>query len=498
MVIALTKLFFSSIRTGAVWVTEAFISYCEMLVRTGLRTTVAVFVAILLIRASINYDANWLLLIGVMIGGLALLSFALVWSLVYMTARAFAELSDIAKEEIEKLSNIFFLFFVTLFYLGIDQAQRHPVPLKFFLGVMFLLFISAILPGRGQLMTFFRKRFQLLVVVPVVLITILAIVPEAIVSRVTNGHWLEKASGTVSGEVQFRIDEQDQIIDLATGRPMELFERVSPKGKAPKALKGWTRDKAGNYHLWSWFEGQNNSTSSGQEITLITLAKVDDIIIETKRALEKKLADEKNVADQQMAVAKAEAAQANAQNEAVQKRIEADRLIREIAEEERRELALRPIKVESTVFGKPDQGEGIIIVRPSTPFIYRGQTVQPEQSAITLNVVEVKDTSNKKEYLLLLQPQMLITDAYRYDISQQTGAFNLTVKKDDSRSLLKILGGAAAGAVIGGILDGKEGALKGSFVGIAVGTVYVVSAHGKKFKLMTGDKMPAIIIKPDP
>jgi hypothetical protein len=60
--------------------------------------------------------------LGVVVGGGGLFYFALVSSLGRMALDWLSQLSDIAKEEVERLSNVFFIFVVTLFYLGIDQG----------------------------------------------------------------------------------------------------------------------------------------------------------------------------------------------------------------------------------------------------------------------------------------------------------------------------------------------------------------------------------------
>ena len=507
MIPQLTRLLFSSIRTGASWVTEAFISYCEMVVRWTVRAVIAVIIAGGLVQLSIRFDSNLLLLLGVVLGGIVLLIFAVVTSPIRLLAGALSDFSESAQGEVERLSNIFFLFVVTIFYLGIDHGQRHPDLLKVFLGLMLVLFVGAITMSRGRTMSFFRSRFQFLVLIPVAAMTILTVVPEAITDRVSNGYLMEKASGTVTGEISFRIDEQDQIIDLSTNQPMEIFKRVHKEGEEPEPIKGWTKDKKGNYHIWTWFNKQGNSTPAGQKITPFTLAKVEDIIIETKRLNENKIAEAQKLADDQKAKFDEESARLKAEEEQKQEaqrtidelarqQAEIERIAREAVEEGQRQLALRPIEVASRIMATTDQTDGMMVVQPTSSFMFRGQEISPENSAIIINVVEVKETSDKNKYLLLLQPEMIVSNGVKYDISRSTGSFDLTVKKDNSRNLLKIIGGAAAGVVIGGLLDGKEGAIKGGIAGVAIGTVYSMSRHGKKFQLTVGDPVPLIRIRP--
>ena len=511
MIPKLTRLLFSSIRTGAEWSTEVFVSYCEMVVRALAHTILAIIVADILIQASIRFDINALLILGVAIGSGGLLYLAIVSLPGRMAAEKFSQLSVIAKEEIQKLSNMAFVIIVTLFYLGIDQGQQHPTLLKVFLGIMTVLFVIAILPGESRLITFFKKRFQVLVLIPVIIMTIFAAMPEAIANRIIYGHGMERITGTVAEEIPYHLDDQDQIIDDLTNQPMIFFDQIAAKDSdQPRPLIGWTQDQKGQHHLYRWFEGQKNYNRIGREIKPVTTDKLDDITVETKRVLEQKIADEKKIADEQEAIADAEAAKLKAEREQKMKaqrdadelarkrqaeKDEAERIARE-AEEERRRLASQPISVSSTILAPTDQSQEIVVVKPNEQFMYRGAVIQPDRSAIALDIIDVKPASEKNKYELTLQPQMLMSAGQNYDISRQTELIQLIVKKDSSRSIWKILGGAGAGALVGAIADGRKGAAEGLAVGVAAGTVYAMASRGYKFQLTVGDTMPPIIIRP--
>ena len=243
---------------------------------------------------------------------------------------------------------------------------------------------------------------------------------------------------------------------------------------------------------------------------------------DSRRETDKKIAADKKLADEQKVIAdaaaetarlKAEedrklkaqqiadalALQQQQEREAVaQRQAETERIAREKAQEEQLQLARQPISVTSTILGPTDQSQDLVVVKPSEPFTYRGLVIQPDQSVVVLGITEVKETSDKNQYALMLQPQMLVSGGQKYDLSRQTGPIQLTVKKDNSRSISKIIGGAAAGAVIGVITGGKKGALEGLVIGGVAGTIYAVASHGKKFQLTVGDSMPPIIIKPVP
>lgn len=529
MIPKLTSFLVKTVWAGAEWVTELVISYVEMVIRAMVWAILAFVVADILIQASIRFDINALLVLGAAIGGGGLFYLAVVSSPGRMAAAKFAQLSVIAQEEIERLSNIMFLIIVTLFYLGIDQGQRHPTLLKVFLGMMVALLVIAILPGKSKMMVRVRERFQIFVLVPVAMMALLAVVPEAITRRVADGHWTEKATGTVSQEIPYRLDEQDEIINALTNQPMVFFDQIGEKNSdQPRPLIGWVRDRKNQYRLYRWFEGQKNYTGTGQEIKPVTTEKMDEIIAQTKHDFERFAAENKIVEDNKAAAdkatadkesarlkaeadkLKAEAAKAKAEEERGQEvqrqadeiarqQAEVERTAQETAQEEQRQLALQPVSVTSTILESADESQDIVVVRPSEQFVYQGQVIRPDQTVVVLDITDVKPAPEKNKYLLTLQPSQLISDGQRYDISRRTGPVQLTVKKDSLwKSLKSTIIPSGIGAAIGGVAGGKKGAIIGAIVGGVAGHVFSRVSHGKKFQLTTGDPVPVIRINPVP
>lgn len=536
MIPKLTKLFVHTIWTGAEWISETFVSYCEAVIRAAVRAGIAVLVADLLVRASIRLDSNMLLLLGILIGSGGLFYFAVISAPARMTAEKLSQLSAIAKQEIERLSNILFLIMVMLFYLGIDQGQRHPQLLRVFLGIMMLLFFVVILPGQSKTIMFFKKRLQVPVVILVVLMTIFSATPEAIANRIFNAHGLEKATGTVADEISFRLNEQDQIIDGATGQPLMFFDRIaSQDSSGPRPLVGWTQEENNHYRLYRWFDGQKNYNGNGQEIKPITTDKLNDIFEQAKSEFKNKIAAEQRIKEEQKAAAEAEAVKQKAEEEAAaaqaladakalseqqaeeerikrqeeeyeaqaaQQLAETERLQRKAEETEQIQPAVQLIPVSVTIMPPNNKfsGKDLIIVRPNKQFLYQGKAIYPYHSVITLNITEVKAASEKNKYTITAQPQKLIIDSIvnsrTYDISLQTELVQFLAEKDDSHSWQKILGGAIIGAGIGALADGKKGAAKGALIGGGSGTVYAIASHGYKFKLTPGDPLPPIMFRP--
>lgn len=519
MIPKLTRLLMRSVWTGADWITEISVSYCEALMRAAVRTSFAILTAGLLVRASTQFDSNTLLLLGILIGGGGLFYFAVISAPARMAAEELSHLSSIAKQEVERLSNIIFLVMATLFYLSVDQGQRHPLLLKIFLGIMLMLFFTAILPGQSKTMVFFKKRFQLLVMVPVILIMILSATPEAVANRIINGHGLEQVTGTVPVEISYRINEREQIIDCATSRQIVFFDQIASKDSAqPRPLIGWTGEKNA-YRLYKWFDGQKNYNGNGQEIKPITTDKLADIIAWTKSELEIQAAEEQRIKNEQKAAAEAEALKRQAEEEIaaakalLEKQIEEERIrlqqeydfqARRLdetrqAEQDQPSVRLIPIPVIIMPPDKKFSGKDLIVVRPDMQFDYQGKIIRPNQSVITLNISEVVQTSEKNKYLITAQPQSLIVNniwhSQTYDISSQTEPIQFMADKDDSHTWQKILIGTAIGTGIGALADGKKGAAKGAAIGAGAGTVFAIASHGHKFKLTPGDSLPPVMFR---
>ncbi len=552
MIPKLVRFLVQTIWAGADWATEVFVSYCEFLIRTTIQAVIAVIIADILITTSIRFNSNLLLILGITIGGGGLLYFAVVSSPARMAAEWLSHLSTIAEQEIERLSNIFFLLMVIIFYLGVDQGQQHPTLLKVFLGMMLLLFFVAILPGQSKTIMFFKRRFQMLVFIPVILMTIFAVTPEAIANRIIYSHGLEKATGTIATEISYRLNnDQEQIIDGANGQPMVFFDQIAAKNSGqPRPLIGWTQDKKNQYHLYRWFDGQTNYNGIGQEIKPITTDKLDDIIAQAKREAEEKAANDAETAikkaHEEIANALALAnKQATADGEAPQNAVAEEEEIKQQEEKESQppmnqtnELA-RSEPVESArsepaesetppneeipneaVQENPPQptiqlipvtvtilppnnkfaDKDLIAVRPNTQFIYQGKTIRPYQSVITLRIIDVTSTSEKDQYLITAHPQSLIVNStfnnQTYDIYSQTESLQFLAKKDDSHSLAKIITGTAIGAGIGALIDGKKGAARGAIIGGGAGAVYAIASHGKTFQIPISDTLPPVMFRP--
>lgn len=281
----------------------------------------------------------------------------------------------------------------------------------------------------------------------------------------------------------------------------------------------WYTENSGNRKFYKAPGFDKRTGDSRIAITKQIVGEEDSRRVFEKQVTEQKLVDEKQAADEQKAVADIEVARLKAEQEnqlkaqqvtkelevqqqeretlAEQQRVEAERVAQEAAQEEQRQLALRPILVASTIMGPSDQSQDIVVTRPSTQFTYQKTSFEPEQSVVTFDIIGVKPTaSDKNKYDVTLQPETLISNGQKYDISRRAEPVQLTVKKDNSNSIRNIIGGTLAGVAVGAIMGGKKGAVTGAVIGATAGTIYTVASHGQKFQLVAGDPMPPILIRP--
>lgn len=114
----------------------------------------------------------------------------------------------------------------------------------------------------------------------------------------------------------------------------------------------------------------------------------------------------------------------------------------------------------------------------SQPVVKDGKTVIPAGAHVTGRVVDAKDSGRLHvPARLSVALSSVEVDGKSYEI--ETNTIGKTGKNHNKRNLGFIGGGAAGGALIGGLAGGGVGALIGSAVGGGAGTA-VAAATGKK------------------
>ncbi len=114
----------------------------------------------------------------------------------------------------------------------------------------------------------------------------------------------------------------------------------------------------------------------------------------------------------------------------------------------------------------------------SQPVVEDGKTIIPSGAQVTGRVVDAKDSGRLHvPARLSVALSSVEVDGKSYDI--ETNTIAETGKNHNKRNIGFIGGGAAGGALIGGLAGGGKGALIGSLVGAGAGTAGA-AATGKK------------------
>ncbi len=420
-----------------------------------------------------------------------------------------------------------FAYFLAIATMVLSDINLYP---KLVVGLVLLLVglgLSVAAPGVAKKLSVFNWRMGI-GLGAVTLAFLWVHLPAQTQSRISFG--ARNAGGMRPSRILFTLES------LRAGSPAFFRSIPNSDGKSEPAVWVYFDEEEKAYYL---YDGPGSYESNGDSLVPAdrNLRKKIMGYLEVQEA--RKLDDDKKSKDEQKAAADAETARQKADADAklkakqeadgvalkqrqeyeaslarqrveiqqrIQQRVEAGRALIEAAQENQRQLARQPISVVSTILESTDKSQDIVLVRPSAPFTYRNNVIQPDQSVVVLDITEVKETSDKNQYELTLHPQTIMSGGRSYPIGRQTESIRLTVRKDNSRSILKAIGiaitGAGSGAGLGALTGGKEGAVKGLVVGTAVGTAvgaaYAVASHGKKFQLTVGDLVPPIIIRPVP
>jgi hypothetical protein len=114
----------------------------------------------------------------------------------------------------------------------------------------------------------------------------------------------------------------------------------------------------------------------------------------------------------------------------------------------------------------------------SQPVVQNGKTIIPAGAHVTGRVVDAKDSGRLHvPARLSVALSSVEVDGKTYDI--ETSTIGETGKNHNKRNLGFIGGGAAGGALIGGLAGGGKGALIGGVIGAGAGTAGA-AATGKK------------------
>lgn len=145
--------------------------------------------------------------------------------------------------------------------------------------------------------------------------------------------------------------------------------------------------------------------------------------------------------------------------------------------------------------GKNKVGENISL-RTLEPVRVNAMEVVPSGSTINGEITHIDPAGRIAggAELTLRFTELVMPDGKSYAIS--CDPFRLKGKGEAKSSALQIGGGAAAGALIGGVLGGKDDIGKGAAAGAIIGTGVAVATKGDQIVLPAGQKMKVALNAP--
>lgn len=145
--------------------------------------------------------------------------------------------------------------------------------------------------------------------------------------------------------------------------------------------------------------------------------------------------------------------------------------------------------------GKNKVGENISL-RTLEPVRVNAMDVVPAGSTINGEITHIDPAGRVAggAELTLRFSELVMPDGKSYAISCEP--FRLEGKGEGKSSALQIGGGAAAGALIGGLVGGKDDIGKGAAAGAIIGTGVAVATKGDQIILPAGQKMKVALNAP--
>jgi hypothetical protein len=136
------------------------------------------------------------------------------------------------------------------------------------------------------------------------------------------------------------------------------------------------------------------------------------------------------------------------------------------------------VTIDETLSSNNSHAGDLFAASTSEPVVIGGNLVIPKGARVSGRVVDAKESGRLHvPARLAVALNSIEVDGKSYDV--QSSTYSLKGKNHNKRNLGFIGGGAAGGALIGGLAGGGAGALIGSAVGAGAGTAGA-AATGKK------------------
>lgn len=165
------------------------------------------------------------------------------------------------------------------------------------------------------------------------------------------------------------------------------------------------------------------------------------------------------------------------------------------------------VELTSTISTKSNQTGDLFTGKTTEPIIYHGEEVVPESSVVEGHITFIQPAGRvkgKAEMRLVLDT-IKIPSGQKYAIAaslKDTNAGNVTVKNEGTvvgpgksvKSAAKEAGiGAGAGAAVGVMAAGGEGAMYGAAAGLIVGVVHTLAKHHGAAVLPAGSDVTFLV-----
>jgi hypothetical protein len=156
-----------------------------------------------------------------------------------------------------------------------------------------------------------------------------------------------------------------------------------------------------------------------------------------------------------------------------------------------------PIVLDTTIGSDISRIEQPVNAHLSRPVALDGKTIIPEGSHLTGVVTDAKRSGRVKGRAhVAMRFDTLVVSGHDERYRVDTAAVGRTAQATKKKDALEIGGGAAGGALVGGLVGGGKGALIGTAVGGGAGTAVVLSTRGKEIRLPRGSAMTLKLVKP--
>jgi len=153
------------------------------------------------------------------------------------------------------------------------------------------------------------------------------------------------------------------------------------------------------------------------------------------------------------------------------------------------------VTVDETLSSDNSRVGDIFAASTSEPVIIDGNVVIPKGAKVSGRVVDAKESGRLHvPARLAVALNSIEVDSKSYDL--QSNTYSLKGRNHNKRNLGFIGGGAAGGALIGGLAGGGTGALIGSAVGAGAGTAGAAAAGKKEITLAAESRLSFRLLQP--